>query len=353
MAAPTIVGVSANAGFTTTGSWTAGLPVGVQSGDLLVAFLGARLGSQTVNLTSGYTLLSTDNYSTDGQDTVEVQAKIAGGSESAPGMSTSVATTQPSGGILIAIRGWSGTLGDLILSSPNAASSATMVAPTATSTVNDSLVLRLYWQADDNAITTPPGSHTQQFFESSILGSDAAISVFSATQTTAGSVGTASLVVGGADPYTAWTLIVPPASGTTVNGSAAGSFGFTGTANGLRTVKGAVTGSFGFSGVANGKRTVVGSASGAFGFTGVATGESETPGSDITGSAVGQFGFSGTANGVRTVVGQASGNFGFIGTARGADESVPAQPPVIARAQNAVVTTVTTVSTITSRLGGR
>jgi hypothetical protein len=215
MAAPTVVAASADAQWDVDGNITAGLPAGLIAGDLLVLLVFVRNGSQTINLASTYTLVSADNASVEAATTTEVQAKVAGGSESAPNVVTSQVASQPTGAILIAVRGWSGTIGDLVISTPAGGASATLVAPTINTAVADCLVLRCYLNADDNVISTPPASHSLVFTGSTALGSDAAMHVYSATQASAGATGTASLVVVGADAFMAWTIAIPPATGTT------------------------------------------------------------------------------------------------------------------------------------------
>jgi hypothetical protein len=95
-------------------------------------------------------------------------------------------------------------------------------------------------------------------------------------------------------------------------GTAAGSFGFTGTAAGGVGHPGVAVGSFGFAGTVAGDVAHTGTAAGSFGFTGVVTGVRGRPG-----TAVGTFGFTGTASGGKEVSGSAAGTFGFTGTVSG------------------------------------
>lgn len=212
MAAPVVVAASAAVAWDTDGNVSPALPAGHASGHLLLLPIFVRNGAQTIDLTSGYTLVSGADV-TGTATTAEIQGKVDGGSESAPTVTSSQTASQPTGAVLVAISGWSGTLGDLVISTAEVAGSATMVAPAAVTPVDDCLVLRIFLNADDNAVVTPPASHSLVISETTTLGSDAGLHVYSQTQAVAGDTGTASLVVGGSDAYIAWTLVVPPAAG--------------------------------------------------------------------------------------------------------------------------------------------
>lgn len=299
MAAPTVVAASADAQWAVTGNITAGLPSGLGAGDLLILVVHVRNGAQTINLVSTYTLVSTDNASSVVAVTSEVQAKVAGSSESGPNVVSSQITTQPTGAILIAVRGASPNIANIVISAPAGAGSATLVAPTIDTVSSDNLVLRLYLSSDDAAIVTPPASHTQVFSGSTALGSDAAMHAYGITQASAGATGTASLVVAESDGYMAWTLAIPPA--TTVSGTTTGTVGglsgaATGTVTpGPVTVPGTGAGSLGgLAGIAVGTRVVSGVASGQVG--------------GLAGAAVGARSISGTGAGVAG---------GLVGTAVG------------------------------------
>ena len=136
MAAPTFVACSTTANWTATASLSAQLPAGLNEDDLLLLPIAARLAAMTINLTSGYTLKSTDNATTTNL-TTEIQAKIAGASESAPTVTTSATTPQPAGAILIAVRGWSGDLADLVVPTHDSGASQLPLAPAGTAPVDE------------------------------------------------------------------------------------------------------------------------------------------------------------------------------------------------------------------------
>lgn len=218
----TVAGVSATAGtggpgplapWPVNGSNTVALPTSTGAplaGDLILLPIYVRNGAQTIDTTSGYTRLSGDN-DTGSNVTAEIQAKIAGGSESNPTVTDSQTATQPTAAVALTIRGWSGSLAGIVVSAPNIGGSSTIPFPDATAAVGDSLVLRIAMQGDDNNITTPPAGHTQLFFEQSGSGSDALLAIYSQdAPAAAGSVGTANLVVSGSDPYAAYTVVIPP-----------------------------------------------------------------------------------------------------------------------------------------------
>lgn len=77
------------------------------------------------------------------------------------------------------------------------------------------------------------------------------------------------------------------------DGTASGTFTFTGAATGARTPKGSATGTFAYVGTVTGKRTPKGTASGTFTFAGTVSGEAPPNG----GTASGTFTFTGAATG--------------------------------------------------------
>lgn len=222
MAIPTIVGVSTVANWTPGGgggaTLSAEMPAGVLAGDLCVLLIFVRQGTLVaavnIDLSATYTLVSGDDDDPAGQITSEVQAKTAGGGEGNPSVHSDQGSTQPTGAVVIVVRGWSGVLGDLVISSPQTGASSLPNAPGAVPIANDSLVFRFYLQQDDNTIVTPPAGHTQRFFENTLVGSDANMAVFS--QDAAGSngvdVGSAAVTMSGSDPWQTYTFIVAPSA---------------------------------------------------------------------------------------------------------------------------------------------
>jgi hypothetical protein len=130
-------------------------------------------------------------------------------------------------------------------------------------------------------------------------------------------------------------LLVFEASAVPVTGQASGSFGFTGTANGVDRSVGTAAATFGFTAAATGvDRAVgaalatlgftttatgvdraVGAAAAIFGFTASATGEGDTP--PVAGQASTAFGFTAAAGGIPRTSGAALATLGFTATASG------------------------------------
>jgi hypothetical protein len=136
-------------------------------------------------------------------------------------------------------------------------------------------------------------------------------------------------------------LLVFEASAVPVTGVAAGSFGFTGTANGVDRSVGTAAAAFGFTATATGVDRAVGAALAtfgltataagvdravgvalaAFGFTASAAGEVGTP--PVAGQASASFGFTAAAGGVPRTSGAALATLGFMATASGSVGTPP------------------------------
>lgn len=222
--APTVVA------FSTTATWAPGvtLPTGCvftpnwptvgAAGRLILLPIFARSSSPpavnavTIDLTSDYTLRSTDNFSVTNV-TGEVQAKIAAGSDAAPSVRSTIEDTQPTGAIGIVIDGWSGDLDDVTVTMAGGAS-ATPQAPVGTATVDDSLVLRFVFGSDDNTPDVVTGL-TRFFIEETIQGSDASMAFYSQDAPQAAGVVAALNIpfTEGSDSWIAGTIVIAPASG--------------------------------------------------------------------------------------------------------------------------------------------
>lgn len=227
MAAPTVVA------FSTTATWAPGvtLPTGCvftpnwptvgAAGRLILLPIFARSSSPpavnpvTIDLTSGYTLKSTADFSVTNV-TGEVQAKIAAGSDAAPSVRSTIEDTQPTGAIGIIVDGWSGNLSDVTVTIAGGAS-ATPQAPAGTATANDSLVLRGVFGSDDNPPNPTITGYTQFFTEVTAQGSDASMAWYrqDAAQA-AGSVAALNIpFTAGSDSWLAITIVIAPAAGGT------------------------------------------------------------------------------------------------------------------------------------------
>jgi hypothetical protein len=102
-----------------------------------------------------------------------------------------------------------------------------------------------------------------------------------------------------------------------VGGQAAGAYAYTGTAAGeaVTVVSGTASGDYDYTGSASGETTVSGAASGSYGYAGTAAGSGTA--ADVEGAAAGTYSYSGTAEGTVTVTGTASGSYTYAGTAAG------------------------------------
>ena len=221
---PSVTGtVSGNLGtWPVTGTITPVMPTGggaPAAGDLLVIPVYNRITTATMNDVTGYTRLTTDNF-TSGANTAELWAKIAVGGDTAP-TCTSPTTSQPMAAIIIVIEDWSGDLADLVAAVAGS-TGGTVTCPDASATEDDSLVLRIGTQQDDNqSLTIPnltpppwvpwdlPAGHTSVFYEVTMAGSDAGMMVATETADT-GAVGSAGFATNGNDAGIGFTLIIPP-----------------------------------------------------------------------------------------------------------------------------------------------
>lgn len=214
---PTLAGISTSGNWEADGSIVADLPAAaLTAGRLLLAATFARLGAATINLPSAspgaWTLLSGDNV-TGTNVSGEVARKIsAGGTETAPTLSSSVGATQGTGGIVLVLDGWSGVGADVLIGT-DVGANANLLAPAVAAAPDQSLVIRLYFNADNNTIVTPPAGHTQVFTQ--IVGTlgRLALHAYTSVQSGTGSTGTALLVSSASDGWLTATIVVPPSAG--------------------------------------------------------------------------------------------------------------------------------------------
>jgi hypothetical protein len=213
---PTLAGISASGNWESDGSIVADLPAAaLTAGRLLLAATFVRAAGATINLPSAspgaWTLLSPDNY-TGTNTTGEVARKVsAGGTETAPTLSSSVVASLGTGGIILALDGWSGVPTDVLIATDNGASS-NLLAPAVPAAPDQSLVIRLYFNADNNTIVTPPPG-TQVFTEIIATLGRMALHAYTSVQSGTGSTGTALLVSSASDGWQTATIVVPPSAG--------------------------------------------------------------------------------------------------------------------------------------------
>lgn len=230
---PSVTGsVSGNLGsWPITGTITPQMPGGggaPAAGDLLIIPVYNRITTATMNDLTGYTRLTTDNF-TSAANTAELWAKIAVGSDAAP-TATSPTTSQPMAAIVIVVQDWSGDLADLVAAVAGSTGS-TVTSPDASALEDDCLVLRIGFQQDDNQSATaptavpppwvpwdPPAGHTPVFYEATQAGSDASMAAASEEADT-GAVGSAGFATNGNDAGIGFTLIIPPSGDVPAEGS--------------------------------------------------------------------------------------------------------------------------------------
>lgn len=306
------------AGVSTTATWpgSTGLPFtinwpGAASGQLVILPVFARAAGTTIATTSTYTLKST-NDATGTNVTGEIQAKAAGGSETAPSVTSGILDTQPTGAIAIVIDGWSGDLSDVVVTQDIGASS-NPICPAGTAPTDGCLVLRGVFVSDDNTASGP--GLTQIFNEETGQGSDASMAWFTETANTGAVASQALPLTEGSDGWQSFTIVIAPATGgggDDVTGSASAAFTFDAPAVGRRIAKGSAAAATTFDAPAVGKRTVKGSGVAAFTFDAAAGGASE---GNASGTATAVFTFNATAVAKRTVRGSTAAAFLFNASA--------------------------------------
>ncbi len=226
---PSVTGtVSGNLGtWPVNGSLTPQMPGGAgapAAGDLLLMPVYVRVATATINDLSGdgWVRLTTAGFTT-GANTAELWAKIAAGGDAAPALTTSP-TGQPTGAIIIVIEDWSGDLVDLV-ATIQASTSANVTCPDVTTPEDDSLVVRIGLQQDDNqSATNPqvdpppppfvpwdtPAGHTALFYEVTQAASDAGMAAAWEVVATAGSAGTGVFATNGNDAGIGISVAIPP-----------------------------------------------------------------------------------------------------------------------------------------------
>ncbi len=131
------------------------------------------------------------------------------------------------------------------------------------------------------------------------------------------------------DVHVTWVeLEVPNAGPTTVQGTAAGDYTYSGDGTGQVSVQGSSTGSYSYSGTGAGQSTISGSAAATYAYsgasdgtiTGSATGDysySDSVTGQIVGSASEVYDYAGAVSGLVTATGSAAGSYTYAGTAAG------------------------------------
>lgn len=216
----TVADASTTANFG-TGSRSVNLPT-ISNGQLLVCPVVVRGTGATITGPSAspgaWTRVSGAN---EGGTNVtgEVYAKVAGGSETAPSVSSTEAT-QGTGAVIIAIDGSTADVGDVFISTPNVGSSSSGILPfpAVTGVADGSLIIYAALEADNNIIVDDSavgGPSAQVIADISAFASDLALYIYAVNKVGTGDVSSVSLIIDASDAYMSWTIVVPPGSSTT------------------------------------------------------------------------------------------------------------------------------------------
>lgn len=118
-----------------------------------------------------------------------------------------------------------------------------------------------------------------------------------------------------------WSYTGAASGKRTPKATGSGSFAYGGTATGVSARRGTASGTWAFTGAATGKRAPKATASGSFAFAGAATGSAPAMGV-ADGTATGAWAFAGAAVGAAVYSGTAAGQFAWAGTAAGTAPAV-------------------------------
>jgi hypothetical protein len=157
-------------------------------------------------------------------------------------------------------------------------------------------------------------SLTERGDDSTNAGNGGALGIASGVKASAGAIG-ATTYTKAASAVKAHICIALEAAAPNVNGTAAGSHGYAGTASGVVDHAGVVAGSHTYVGTASGQVDHTGTAAGSHAYEGTVSGVVGSPG--VSGTAEGSHGYAGSASGEVGHVGTASGSHGYAGAANG------------------------------------
>lgn len=161
MAAPVVAGTATSAATSSyQNSWNVSLPSSIASGDLLLVTLSSTSGSVDFDTPSGWTELLAATHTAGYPRSFQVFARDADGTEGA-----TQTFSFPAGNFLgyagnaLRITGWSGTVGDIDVSSMQTGSGSSIDAPALTTSIDvaNRLVLRLLGGSDRTSWTPPSG----------------------------------------------------------------------------------------------------------------------------------------------------------------------------------------------------
>lgn len=199
----TLVGISPSANFDRP-DVTATLPSGWAVDDTLFAFVYVR-GGGTITAPSGWTLENSDSSSSFVQ--YSLYSKQAEAGETNPTFTVPGQTVQPVGAIIIALRDY----GTITYNTTRIASGSNIIwIDDAVAPDDDNLVILFLAAADNNSVVSDPSGYTQAFYDSTSLGSDTALVVWTGAQD-AGTVAPPDAVMNASDASLTKLMVVGPA----------------------------------------------------------------------------------------------------------------------------------------------
>jgi hypothetical protein len=336
-APPVIRGTNSNASNGTAGaSISTTLPTGIESGDVGYLVTNQSTGTDTCSTPSGWTLI--DGPETNGAvNRAYLFRRVMDGTEDGD----TVTATWSSGGrstIGVIVVGNVASTYDMFYTQDSTGDTSFEVSAF-TPTENDALGVIMagaYHGSVSGATLTPPSGWTEHQDRTTInFASGAEMHVMVLSRQISG--GGSQAAVNGSYPLNGnehlWVLALHPVGEVLGEGTASGTFNFTGAATGARSPVATTTGTFNFAGSATGAAgpgygtaagtwnfagsasgiaPARGNATGTFAFTGAAVGEREPKA-----STTGQFAFTGAAVGERDPKASTTGTFTFTGAAAG------------------------------------
>lgn len=213
MASPVVESVATTNKSSNATEITVTKPSGTAEGDLLFASICVDSQTPTIDTPSGWTALHK-------QQAVAISTaifyKLAGGSEPSDYTFTWPSTNADSTAAIARISGAHQTT-PIDVSDEGTGGSSTMVAPAVTTTVDDTLIVRVVL-ADQGATSidpwTPPTDHTEEWdFANPTLFDGQGQTMAHIDQASAGDSGTGSFTANASDGYHGYTVAIAPAAG--------------------------------------------------------------------------------------------------------------------------------------------
>jgi hypothetical protein len=211
-------------------SLTINKPTGTVQGDLLLAAISVD-GTPNISPPTGWTTIREGNSGT--QVRLEVYYKVAGASEpSSYTFTWSRYNTQQAAGAILRYSGVN-TTAPINTSGIGSGTTISPTAPSVTTTVTDTMVVRIYGADDDDLSPSPyPSGHTGRLnIESNSGDGTCSLGVADVIRASPGATGTAAFSLSASEEWVGVTVALAPA-GTDDWGDAPDSYGTTSGANG-------------------------------------------------------------------------------------------------------------------------